>query len=125
MAKTVKWNRVIYDEFNRLAMLTEVEQKILETRIKGWTVKMQATELNMAESTVHAYIRQIKKKYDKYIETSYSGVGYSVTIYGLHDNLNENIFNCYSTLATTIPSYSDTITDFLSTKLFVAQFPTG
>ena len=65
MAKTVKWNRVIYDEFNRLAMLTEVEQKILETRIKGWTVKMQATELNMAESTVHAYIRQIKKKYDE------------------------------------------------------------
>ena len=124
----------IYRKMNKYDEAIEYYQKSLELSLKVYgenhsntiTTIKSIGELLLANGDIKTaldHFLQIKKKYDKYIETSYSGVGYSVTIYGLHDNLNENIFNCYSTLATTIPSYSDTITDFLSTKLFVAQFP--
>lgn len=64
MAKQVKWNKAIYDEFVNLAMLSDIEQKILETRIKGFSIAMQMLEFNLSERTISRMINRMKKKYD-------------------------------------------------------------
>lgn len=62
--KDIIWNKVILDEFIRLAILTETEEKILRTRIAGWSRAKQSMEFNMSESTVDCLIKLIRQKYD-------------------------------------------------------------
>lgn len=65
MAKEVPWNKFIYDRFCELAMLTDDERLILETRIRGWSRVKQTRELNMSRATVDRHIRRLKIKYDE------------------------------------------------------------
>jgi len=64
MAHQVKWTRDILDNLYKYAMLNENEQYIMESRIKGTPVSLQADRLCCSEATVHRMIAKIKKKYD-------------------------------------------------------------
>lgn len=64
MSRQVPWNKVIVEEFVSLAMLTEDEEKILRTRVAGWSRTKQATTFGMSVSTVDRIIRTLKRKYD-------------------------------------------------------------
>lgn len=53
MAKQVPWNKIIVERFIELAMLEgTLSEKILRTRVAGWTIRRQAskTELYMDEN---------------------------------------------------------------------------
>ncbi len=58
------WNKVILNEFIDLACLTETEEKILRTRIDGWSRVQQSMAFNLSVSTVDCIIRTIRQKYD-------------------------------------------------------------
>lgn len=64
MAKQVPWNSVILEEFIRLALLTEDEEKIMRTRIAGWTRTKQSLEFGMSLSSIDRTINTLKHKYD-------------------------------------------------------------
>lgn len=65
MAKQVPWNKIIMEHFIDLAMIEgTVSEKILRTRVAGWTIRRQASEFNMSESSVHRIIADLKKTYD-------------------------------------------------------------
>ena len=62
--KDIVWNKVILNEFIDLALLTELEEKILRTQIKGWSRTTQATEFNISVETVDRVLKTIRMKYD-------------------------------------------------------------
>lgn len=64
LANEVRWNKYIYDRFCELAMLSDFEKKVLETRIKKHSITQQALELNCSASTINNVIRALKDKYD-------------------------------------------------------------
>lgn len=64
MAHEVDWNRPIYEEFKRIAILTEEEDNILLTRIQGFTIQEQAKMFHMSRGKVKVIIRRLKDKYD-------------------------------------------------------------
>jgi DNA-binding NarL/FixJ family response regulator len=64
MSKQVPWNKVIVEEFISEAMLTQEEEMILRTRVKGWSRTKQSIELGMSLSSVDKHIAMLKKKYD-------------------------------------------------------------
>lgn len=65
MSKQVPWNKIILEEFVRLSSLTDDEEKIIRTRIAGWTISKQADTFGMSESTVNRIISRLKRKYDQ------------------------------------------------------------
>lgn len=65
VAKGVSWNKVSFDTFAELGMLTDEEKIVLETRIKGWTRTKQSRELNISMATLDRIIARIKRKYDE------------------------------------------------------------
>ncbi|MGN0317811.1 MAG: hypothetical protein ACI4E1_07775 [Lachnospira sp.] len=69
MAHQVPWTKLLVDNFVELAMLSTDEEFIIRTRVKGWTVTRQAIHLNKSESSVHAMIKTMKKKYDNVQKT--------------------------------------------------------
>jgi DNA-binding NarL/FixJ family response regulator len=62
MPKT-PWNRVILEEFVSLALLTEEEEKILRTRIAGYSQVQQSLSLHLSTATVERIVRKMKEKY--------------------------------------------------------------
>lgn len=64
MANQVRWTKKVTEDFIELAMLTEDEEYILRSRIKGTPVSIQADHLCCSDSTVHRIISKMKKKYD-------------------------------------------------------------
>jgi hypothetical protein len=62
--KDIIWNKIILNEFIDLACLTEMEEKILRTRIAGWSRVQQSMAFNMSVSSVDCIIRTINTKYD-------------------------------------------------------------
>lgn len=64
MICTVPWNEILYLEFGKLAMLSDIEKEVLRTRIMGYTITQQSMILNVSESTVNRIIAQLKQKYD-------------------------------------------------------------
>lgn len=65
MAHEVPWNRVILEEFERIAILSKSEKDILESRvIKNWSRVKQASYYRMSVSTVDNIIKVLKIKYD-------------------------------------------------------------
>lgn len=60
----IVWNKIILNEFIDLACLTETEEKILRTRIDGWSRVQQSMAFNLSVSTVDCIIRTIRQKYD-------------------------------------------------------------
>lgn len=64
MAHEVKWTKKLLDDLYEHAMLNDNERYIMESRIKGVPVSIQADHLCCSEATVHRMISRIKKKYD-------------------------------------------------------------
>lgn len=64
MSHQVKWSKQVLTDFCTLALLNEDEIYIMESRIKGTPVSLQADHLCCSESTVHRMIAKLKKKYD-------------------------------------------------------------
>lgn len=64
MAKQVLWNKPIYDEFCRLAELSEDERNILQTRMQGWSITRQSLHFHKSVSSINRMIAILKKKYD-------------------------------------------------------------
>lgn len=64
MSHEVPWNKVIVEEFVKESLLTEQEEKVLRTRIAGWSRTKQSMELNISMSTLDRIIKRLKMKYD-------------------------------------------------------------
>ena len=64
MSKQVPWNKIIVEEFVREAMLTELEEAVLRTRVAGWSRVRQCAEFNVSMSTLDRCISTLKRKYD-------------------------------------------------------------
>lgn len=65
MSKEVPWNKIIVDEFIRLACLSDEEKDVLITRVvKHWTRTKQHMELHMSMSKLDRIISSLKEKYD-------------------------------------------------------------
>lgn len=64
MAHEIFWNQIILNEFIRIGCLTDEEEQIMRTRVKGWSTEKQAQEFNMSISKVNALIKSCKEKYD-------------------------------------------------------------
>lgn len=62
--RKVPWNRVIYNEFVSLSYLTPEEEKILQTRIAGWSQIKQCQDCNMSLATLNRKLKRIREKYD-------------------------------------------------------------
>jgi hypothetical protein len=62
--KDIIWNKIILDEFLDLAMLTETEERVLRTRIAGWSRVKQSMEMHISVSSIDSIIRVIGQKYD-------------------------------------------------------------
>lgn len=64
MARQVKWNKIILEEFIRIGGLTEFEEQIMRTRVGGWSRDKQAIEFHCSVSTIDRVIKRCKLKYD-------------------------------------------------------------
>jgi hypothetical protein len=62
--KDILWNKIILDEFIRLAILTDFEEKVLRTQIAGWSRVKQSMEFMVAVETVDKSLKIIRQKYD-------------------------------------------------------------
>lgn len=62
--KDIIWNKIILDEFLDLAMLTDTEERVLRTRIAGWSRVKQSMEMHISVSSIDSIIRVIGQKYD-------------------------------------------------------------
>lgn len=60
----IPWTRAILEEFKYLALLTEFEEMVLESKIKGWSRTRQAIEFNVSISTIDRTLNQLRVKYD-------------------------------------------------------------
>lgn len=63
MRTKVPWTKTMLEKFIEEALLTEDEEKILRTRVAGWSIIKQSTELNISESTVSRTVKKLKQKY--------------------------------------------------------------
>ena len=70
--KDIIWNKIILNEFIDLALLTELEENILRTQIKGLSRTEQAFKFNISIETVDKVLNTIRKKYD--LVQSYSTI---------------------------------------------------
>ena len=64
MAHQVKWTKRLLEDFYDLALLNDDEKYLMESRIKGVPVSLQAVHLCCSDATVHRMIAKIKIKYD-------------------------------------------------------------
>ena len=62
--KDILWNRIILDEFIRLAMPTELEIQVIKSRMAEQSRVQQSFNMSMSVSTVDAAIKSIRQKYD-------------------------------------------------------------
>lgn len=70
MAKQVPWNKIILETFIEEAMLTEDEEKIMRTRVAGWTRTKQSIEFGMSVASIDLIIKRLKVKYDQVEKTN-------------------------------------------------------
>ena len=70
MSKQVPWNKIILEEFIELACLSNTEEMIIRTRVKGWSITEQSHKLHMSESSIKRIIARLKVKYDNVQEYS-------------------------------------------------------
>lgn len=57
-------NRVIVDEFEQLAFLSELEKGILVTRAAGKSQFWQTQEYNVSQATITRVVQRLQRKYD-------------------------------------------------------------
>lgn len=63
MRTKVPWTKTMLEKFIEEALLTEEEERILRTRVAGWSIIKQSIELNISESTVSRTVKNLKQKY--------------------------------------------------------------
>lgn len=63
-------NRVIVEEFDRLAFLSELEKGILITRAAGKSQVWQSQNLHVSQATITRVVRRLQQKYDAVKEYS-------------------------------------------------------
>jgi len=54
-----------YEQLKEKLMLNEELSKVLEMKIKGYSITKMSMELNMSERTVNRRVKQLKKKITK------------------------------------------------------------
>lgn len=64
VAHQVPWCRKYLDIFCEEACLSELERKIMETRVQGWSQTRQCAEYGLSPATLSRIIARLKKKYD-------------------------------------------------------------
>ena len=57
-------NRVVIDEFDRLAYLTPLEMEVLTTRAAGKSQVWQSQNLHVSQATITRVVRRLQRKYD-------------------------------------------------------------
>lgn len=62
MAHQVPWNKIILEEFIRLAILTNDEEAVMRTRVAGWTRVEQSMKLGMSLAKVDKITARLKKQ---------------------------------------------------------------
>lgn len=62
--KRVQWTKKTMEFFIEHAMLNEDDCYLLESRVKGKTVREQSLHLHRSESSIHRDLQRIKKLYD-------------------------------------------------------------
>lgn len=63
MRPKVPWTKSMLEKFIEEALLTEDEERILRTRIAGWSIVKQSIEFGMSTASISRIIRGIKRKY--------------------------------------------------------------
>lgn len=63
-------NRVVVEEFSRLAFLTPVELEVLTTRAAGKSQKWQEQNLHVSLASITRIVRRLQRKYDAVKEYS-------------------------------------------------------
>lgn len=63
MKPKVPWTKSMLEKFIEEALLNEDEEKILRTRIAGWTIIKQSMEMGMSTASVSRIVRNIRRKY--------------------------------------------------------------
>lgn len=64
------WTCVVLEEFIRLALLSEEDEKIIRTRAAGWSQVQQCIAFNMSSATLTRRIKRMKEKYDALVPFS-------------------------------------------------------
>ena len=70
----VKWNKQLYDRFCELAMLSEADQRLLELRIREYSLTQISDELGYSKSTVSGRVKKLLEKYDEVQQLPDSGL---------------------------------------------------
>ena len=62
--KEIVWNKILLEEFLSIATLTEIEEKVLRSKLAGYTISQQADIFNMSVSSINRVLKSIDEKYD-------------------------------------------------------------
>ncbi len=62
--RDILWDKVMLEDFRRLACLTEDEDMVLTGWAKWWSNVKIGMELGMADRTVSRHLESIRRKYD-------------------------------------------------------------
>lgn len=63
MRPKVPWTKSMLEKFIEEGLLTEDEERVLRTRIAGWSIVKQSIEFGMSTASVSRMVRGIKRKY--------------------------------------------------------------
>lgn len=62
---TVAWNETFYDNFCRVAMLSQDEREVLRCRIMGYSITEISMYTNISTAKVSRLVQALRKKYDQ------------------------------------------------------------
>lgn len=63
MRPKVPWTKPMLEKFIEEALLSEDEERVLRTRIAGWSIVKQSMEMCVSTATISRIVNQIKSKY--------------------------------------------------------------
>ena len=63
--KDIVWNKILLEEFLSIATFTEIEEKVLRSKLAGYTISQQADIFNMSVSSINRVLKSIDEKYDE------------------------------------------------------------
>lgn len=63
MKPRVPWTKTMLEKFIEEALLNEDEERVLRTRIAGWSIVKQSLEMNVSTATISRIVKSIHDKY--------------------------------------------------------------
>lgn len=63
MKPKVPWTKFMLEKFIEEALLSEDEEKVLRTRIAGWSIVKQSMEMCVSTATISRIVKNIEIKY--------------------------------------------------------------